>query len=459
MRRFQASCVHLVAAIVVAGGVYHANHVQAQDKAVQAQGKSPSQKATNQAGQADNTTHADHHSPELGVLVGSCPGEGVCVIDTLRRGPADRVGIEPGDYILAINDQTVSNPQELKQKIEKLDSDDTIDVSLWRRGKFVTKEVRLARESDQLPESHRGWLGVVLAPAAEGEKGAAIQEVATGSPAEQAGLKRGDEVVELNGNDVQSLEQFVDDVSDFEPGHEINMTIRRDGDEKKISAKLGEVVEAPVQWFRHEMSPPRGMLGGSMPGFRPQSGSPVMDNIINDMRRQIRTLRKEVDQLKQSAPSGKQSVPSGKQAEKAEKVAPQDDDVSLIQNERGLSSNTATVPHIPGQASMRDRLVLAQINGNFPPNISNDWSGARYSSPNYEGWRNNQQQSTGSNYGNTYYRYPNYNSRYGNYRNGYNRFNNYRYYRYRGRPYYYGGGYPYGYRGGVGFGTGLGVYW
>lgn len=440
MRLFQSSCVHLAAAIAVAGGLSHANHVWAQDKA-------PPQDASNPPSQVDEAAFSDDHSPELGVLVGSCPGQGVCVIDTLRRGPADRAGIEPGDYILAINDKTVGNPRELKQDIKKLNSNDTVDVSLWRRGKFVTRQVRLAKKADQLPESHRGWLGVVLAPAAQDEQGATVEVVAEGSPAEQAGLKHGDKIVELNGNDVQSLEQFVDNVSDFEPGHEIKLTVRRDGEEKEISAKLGEVTEAPVQWFRHEMPPHPSMLGGPMPGFGPPPVSPVMDNIINEMRQQIRALHRDVEQLKQSTPA----------AQKSEGTAPQDDDVSLTPHPRDRSSHAATVQHVPTPEAMGDHLILAQIHGNFPPNISNDWSGARYSSPNYERWRNNRRPSTGSNYGNTYYRYPN--TGYGFYGNGYNRLNNYRYYRYRGQPYYYGGGYPYGYRGGIGFGTGLGVYW
>lgn len=443
MRRVSKNCRHLAVAVAVSACVHSSGYVMAQEKAAL-----PS--AAKQVDPADEVKHDDHHSPQLGVLVGSSPGEGVCVIDTLRGGPADRVGVEPGDYILAVNDQTVANPRELKEKIESLNSDDTIDLNLWRRGKYVNKEVRLAKESTKLPESHRGWLGVVLAPAVEGSEGATIREVATDSPAERAGLKRGDQIVQLNGNPVQSLEQFVSDVSDYEPGNEIKLVVSRDGNEQDITAELGQVVEAPVQWFRDQMPNQGENPADFMSGMRSQSGPPVMDEMLNDMRRQIRALRQEVDQLKSSMPPATQT----------QKAEPQDDDVSIHQNDQVESLQLASLAHIPSYDSVRERLVLGQLHGNFQPNISNDWSGARYTSPAYQGWRNSQQQSSGGN--NAGVAYPYYNYGYGNYGygyNGYNSYNNYRYYQNGGQPYYYGGGYPYGYRGGVGFGTGLGVYW
>lgn len=444
MRRVPKNCRHLAVAVAVSVCVHSAGHVMAQEK-------SAPQNATEQVDPTDEVAHDDHHSPQLGVLVGSSPGEGVCVIDTLRGGPADRVGVEPGDYILAINDQTVSNPLELREKIESLDSNDTIDLNMWRRGKYVNKQVRLAKESTKLPESHRGWLGVVLAPAVEGSQGATIREVAADSPAEKAGLRRGDQIVQLNGNQVESLEQFVSDVSDFEPGKEIKLVVSRDGSEQDITAELGQVVEAPVQWFRNQMPSPGEFPADFMSGMRSQSGSPVVDEMLNDMRRQIRVLRQEVDQLKSSAPAATQT----------EKSTPQDDDVSLHRIDQTESPRLATLAQIPSDDSLRERLVLGQLHGNFQPNISNDWSGARYTSPAYQGWRDSQQRSSsGNNTGvaNPYY----YNYGYGNYGygyNGYNGYNNYRYYLNGGQPYYYGGGYPYGYRGGVGFGNGLGVYW
>lgn len=439
MRRVRTNCRRFAVAVAISACVPSAGYVLAQETVAP-------QNATNQTDPADEVAHDDHHSPQLGVLVGSSPGEGVCVIDTLRGGPADRVGVQPGDYILAVNDQTVSNPQELKEKIASLQSDDTIDLNIWRRGKYVNKEVRLAKASTKLPESHRGWLGVVLAPPTEGSEGATIREVAADSPAEKAGLRRGDEIVQLNGNRVQSLQQFVNDVSDFEPGNEIKLVVNRDGNEQEITAELGQVVEAPVQWFRNQMPQLGEFPDDFMSSMRSPSGPPIIEEMIDDMRRQIRVLRQEVDELKAAVPP----------AEKTEKATPPDDDVSLHSKEPDASRQQGLLQHIPSNENLREHLVLAQLHGNFQPNISNDWSGARYTSPAYQGWRDSQARPSRGTGGR--YIYP-YNYGYGNYGYGYNGYNNYRYYQNGGRPYYYGGGYPYGYRGGVGFGTGMGVYW
>ncbi|TWT66353.1 PDZ domain-containing protein [Allorhodopirellula solitaria] len=436
MKRNRTNSWYLAATIAVAAGLPSASQLQGQPVA-------DSDSTANQSREASDAAHTDHQSPELGVMVGSSPGEGVCVIDTLRRGPADRAGIEPGDYIIAVNDQTVSNPLELKQKIDQLNRNDTINVNVWRRGKFAAKEVRLAARSEELPESHRGWLGVVLLPADESDTGVVIQEVATNSPAEHAGLQRGDEVIAMNGERVESLEGFVDDVSDFEPGNEIRLTIERTGQEQEISAELGVVAEAPMQWFRTQTATPRDARIMAMPELRPLTSPAVIDDILDDMRRQIRILRQEVDELKEP------DATSGPAAE----AAPQNDDVSHHRSRPERLS--PTVQRVPSESTLRARAILSQVGfrGDFPPNISNDWSGARYTSPNYSQWRNNQRPSTSSNNRTNYY-YPRYNRGYRNYGRG-----NYRYYRYGGRPYYYGGRLPYGYRGGVGFGTGLNVYW
>lgn len=57
-----------------------------------------------------------------------------------------------------------------------------------------------------------------------------IREVNTGSPADRAGLRRGDVVVGLEGRPVETWAEFVDAVQE-RPGERLTLTVRRDGRE------------------------------------------------------------------------------------------------------------------------------------------------------------------------------------------------------------------------------------
>ncbi|GAA4467868.1 hypothetical protein GCM10023156_58340 [Novipirellula rosea] len=335
--------------------------------------------------------------------------------------PAQRVGIQPGDYILAINDHTVSNPEDLKQKIASLRSSDSVNVSIWRRGKTLTKQVALAPKAAELPQSHRGWLGVMLTDDTYDHTGVVIQDVYRDSPAERAGLRDDHHIHKVNGEDVKSIDMFVDKVSDFAPGTERKLTIQREGKEQEMVVVLGQVSDAPIQWFRRSWRVPSDDLNFEMPQLRPLSGADVMDEMIDEMREQIWSLQRDVEQLKRPTPP------------------------PLDSNLEGLKDPVPATPEIDDVSRLESGALLVQYDSSrpFPPNISNDWTRSRYHNQ-YNGNRTYRfRPPYGPAYQNPYY-YP---------------YGNYRYYQYQGRPYYYGRSYPYGFRGGIQIGPNFGVYW
>jgi len=97
----------------------------------------------------------------------------------------------------------------------------------------------------------RGWLGVSVQPVTpeiaqvfhlQGEaRGALIGDVTKQSPAEKAGLKSGDIVLSLNGNDVRDSRDLSLKVSRMAPGNTAKLKIFRDGKQFEIAAVLGDV--------------------------------------------------------------------------------------------------------------------------------------------------------------------------------------------------------------------------
>ncbi len=409
------------------------------------------------ATEVDPEEHIDRDSPALGVLVGSCPGQGVCVQDIVMGSPADRVGIERGDYILAVNDKTVSSPKELKEVIAGLSAEDTVNVSVWRRGQKMTKQVALAAEATTLPNSRQAWLGVALADRDNGESGVAIQQVHPNSPAQKAGLTAGDVVVKINDQKITSIDEFVEKVRDFEPQAKVNLTIQRGDEEQQIAVTLGQVGNAPLRWFRRPFGPSGGPTGQpfdgqsldlDFPPFMHQGPPDVMEEMIDDMRAQMRSLQKEMDELKRRMPAESRDS----QPKKSDRSAKNNPDGDLSSNEFNPADFVQLVVQQDGRGRGRgnhddhdhDHGDHGRGNqGNFQrpynlPHLSNDWTGERYRYQDNRSYRYRVPYAP-------VYRYPSYYP--------------YQYYQYGGRPYYYGGSYPYGYRGGVQIGPNFGIYW
>jgi C-terminal processing protease CtpA/Prc len=343
--------------------------------------------------------HAEDESPALGVVVGACPGDAVCVLDTIWGSPADTAGLRQGDYILSVNNKRVTSPLELNKMMEQLGEDQELTLIVWRNGQQSEKKLRAATIGENEPPSHKAWLGVMLRPAAE--KGVEVHQVVRNSPASEAGLRTGDRIVKVDDKDVMDAKSFVQCVEDKGPDDEMQLTVMRGDNEQQVSVTLGSLDEAPMQFLRQARQP---MDAQRSESYGSNQTDEVLEETIDELREQIRELRQQI-----------QEMTGGQQ--KADK----DKDLSFLP----LTSD--------------DEETLIVQRGSDRRN----WNRNRRSDSNYYDWNNRYR----SNYRSPLYRSP----RYGNY-----------YYQYGGQPYYrnYGNrGYGYGMgRPGLQFGN-LGVYW
>ena len=102
----------------------------------------------------------------------------------------------------------------------------------------------------------RGWLGVGLQPLTpelakqfglKSEKGLLISEITEDSPAQKAGLQRGDIILQYGGKDIASVSEFRNMVAREKPGNRVNIKILRDGKEKNVSVDIAELpVKTPA---------------------------------------------------------------------------------------------------------------------------------------------------------------------------------------------------------------------
>jgi S1-C subfamily serine protease len=68
----------------------------------------------------------------------------------------------------------------------------------------------------------------------------AVYRVQPGSAADRAGLKQGDVITALNGTAITEPNTFRNMIASSGPGTEITLTVKREGREGQVRARLGE---------------------------------------------------------------------------------------------------------------------------------------------------------------------------------------------------------------------------
>jgi len=113
----------------------------------------------------------------------------------------------------------------------------------------------------------RGWLGVriqtVSPELAEGlrlpqAKGALVSSVSTGGPADKAGIRQGDVILEFNGREVADMKALPRLVADSQFGKSVPVAIWRKGAKTTVTVELGELdekAEAALQTTQPEGEP------------------------------------------------------------------------------------------------------------------------------------------------------------------------------------------------------------
>lgn len=149
------------------------------------------------------------------------------------RGARHATGIRPGDQILAVAGKPVTTWLGYRQEVHLLAGGDTIQLAVSNIFDGATATV----EAPVAPDSRGYWRvpGLVEAFTCE------IDGVTPGSPADRAGLRKGDVIRAVDGRRILSNEGFVDAIA-ASRGEPVSIEFRRDGGIRTLSmrAELGE---------------------------------------------------------------------------------------------------------------------------------------------------------------------------------------------------------------------------
>jgi serine protease Do len=171
--------------------------------------------------------------------------QGALVASVPPGGPADKAGIKPGDVITSFNGEKITDSTQLRNLVAQTTPGTRAKIMLLRDGKEMEVTAVLAErpsteESGAAPEQARPFshqrLGLsvqTLTPdiaqqlGYKGESGVVVTEVTPGSNADDAGLKAGDLIKEVNRTTVRTAADFEREIRKLKSGEIAALLVQR----------------------------------------------------------------------------------------------------------------------------------------------------------------------------------------------------------------------------------------
>jgi S1-C subfamily serine protease len=113
------------------------------------------------------------------------------IADIVHDSPSEKAGLKVGDRFATFDGRPVTSAVQLSQALHIYPQDQEVGVSVQRGGKEVALTLKL-------PALKRVELGIKLSSPGKDDEYVRIAELAKDSPAQQAGLKQGDEIVKID---------------------------------------------------------------------------------------------------------------------------------------------------------------------------------------------------------------------------------------------------------------------
>jgi predicted metalloprotease with PDZ domain len=258
---------------------------------------------------------------------------GVLIAGVAEDSPAEEAGLEEEDLVTEFDGKPVKSSSELTKLVRKHDPGDEITLKLVRDGKTKTLTVVLGKQPKDkmlgLKET-TPWLNFSGVPSEPGlysfnafsgnrigvrvqnlteqlgsyfgvkdGQGALITEVEEETPAEKAGLKAGDVIVKVDGDDIEDTGDLMQAISEKEKGDQAEITVIRDRASKNFNV---EVEESPswhsgnlgdLDQFKVFVDRANGPYSSRLE----ESSSGLQDE-LDQLKDDLRQLKEEIRELK-----------------------------------------------------------------------------------------------------------------------------------------------------------------
>lgn len=166
-------------------------------------------------------------TPEIAQKFGLKGPRGALVSDITKGSPAEKAGIMRGDIIIEYDGKVINSISNLRNSVAQTRVGSKVGIKIIRNGREYNLNVivaELPREMATITEEPEGniqrnaFSGVTVYDLTKeialqlglnsGEKGVVVIKVEPGSPGDEAGLKKGDVIQEIDRNKINNMEDF-----------------------------------------------------------------------------------------------------------------------------------------------------------------------------------------------------------------------------------------------------------
>jgi serine protease Do len=177
--------------------------------------------------------------------------EGALIGQIFEGSPAEKAGLKVGDIVVEIDGKKIKNSQDVVREVLKKKVGQKIELEIVREGKQMKVEVTTAemppeKGERKLPSETKEWFGLrvtAVTPDIAKElglpktEGVVIENVEPGSAGQDAGLRRGDVILEVNRQKVRDESDYRTLMEKTIPGQGVLVLVRRGSSTFFVSLK------------------------------------------------------------------------------------------------------------------------------------------------------------------------------------------------------------------------------
>jgi serine protease Do len=193
-------------------------------------------------------------TPELAKSFGLERERGALVADVMPDTPAEKAGIERGDIVVEFNGRKIEEMNDLPRMVASTPPNAEVPVKILRKGQEKVVHVKVAElREERLAASGGGTLEESLGMTVQEltpeiarslriteAKGLVVTNVDEGTPADEAGIRRGDVIVEVNQKKVENLRDYRAALGRVGSADSLLLLVRRGGNVLYVALKVAK---------------------------------------------------------------------------------------------------------------------------------------------------------------------------------------------------------------------------